>query len=210
MAGFIVEGKIIEEDDECYEEGAADVRFTIEPPEAVCHGIFEGQVGLFAGDKLIKTWPVFVEVEPNLFEIQADRGGLTVWWVKTAIRDLVPSEDALLDEVEFAAYEVQHAMRRALEDFNNALPHIRTTYTTNTFPWREQLMDGVIGHLYEAAAKLYLRDNLSYSAGGTSIDDKNKFKQYQELATMHRDRYQLWVKATKDAINAESFWGTVG
>ena len=209
-AHFVTPGKILEKGDDCYEEDATLVRFTLEPSETMRNGIYEGQVGLFSGGKLVKTWPVFVEIEPNLFAGPSQASGLTVWWVKAAIRDLVPSDESLLDEIEFANYEVMHAMRRAVDEFNSALPHISTRYTTENFPWREGLLNGVIYHLYEMASKLYLRDHLPYSAGGTTINDKDKYGQYAAKAAEHRDMWQPWVKATKDKINSASFWGTVG
>lgn len=214
---FETEGRILTPADGKYEEGATIVRFVIEPSDTMCHGIYEAQIGLFAGRdtdssraKLLYTWPVFVEIEPNLFHAQVDRGGLSVWWVKSSIRDLVASDESLLDEVEFANYEVLQAVRRAVDSFNTALPNIHQKYTTNTFQWREPLLDGVVWKLYEAAAKLYLRDHLAYAAGGTSIDDKNKYQQYQAFAQMHEKRYMEWVVTKKRELNEQTFWGVVG
>lgn len=214
---FETEGRILTDADPAYEPGATIVRFVIEPTDTMCHGIYEAQIGLFAGRdtenskaKLLYTWPAFVEIEPNLFKVQPDRGGLSVWWVKAAIRDLVPSDESLLDEVEFANYEILQATRRAIDTFNSALPNIDVKFTTNTFRWREPLIDGVIWKLYEMAAKLYLRDHLAYSAGGTSIDDKNKYQQYQTFAQIHERRFTEWTVTKKREINESSFWGTVG
>lgn len=211
---MLVEGRRVTSADLNADDEYDDIlvyEFTLEPNGTCQPGSYEGQVGLFADNKLIRVWPIFVEVEPSLFTTQKDHGGITPWWVRTAIRDLGPTEESLLTENEFANYEIIQAIRRSIDQFNETRPRLSVRYTAENWPWRETLLQGVIAKLYETAAKGYLRDHLPIRGGGSVVaEDKNKYNQYMQYAQIHDQKWQSEFMAIKHELNAGSFYGTVG
>ena len=51
------------------------------------------------------------------------------------------------------------------------------------------------------ASDSYRTNSLPYSAGGLTIDDKNKYQQYGNEAKQALAEYKEWIITTKKAIN---------
>lgn len=182
------------------------VLFVLEPAATLPPGTYEGQIGLFAVDKLIRTWPIFIEVAANLFQPQNNGNIITVAWVRTAIRD--SKESALLGEREFSTAEIQQAMRRAIDRFNAVAP-FTTEFTLADFTYRDGLLKGVMGCLFETAAAWYRREHLPYQISGGSVDDRNKFKEYQERSDKLLADFDAWASQLKHSLNSMDFWATI-
>lgn len=184
----------------------AKLSFVLEPSVKVPAGTYDGQVGVFIEGKLFKTWPVLVEITANMFV--ADAAGTPVDWIRLAIRDKYVYDDSLLADREFSTEEIMHAARRVVDRWNDT-PPILQKYDYADFPWREKLIVGVTGYLYQIAAAKYRRDHLPYSGSGVQVDDKNKAPEYESIATARLVEFDTWMSAMKNAINAEAFWGTI-
>lgn len=186
----------------------AKVTFTLEPAAATPPGTYNGQVGIFIEGRLFKTWPLLVEITANLFLATDATNSVSTDWVRLALRDKYVYDDSLLADKEFTNEEIMHAVRRTIDRWNDTPPLIQQ-YDFANFPWREKLLVGATGYLYQIAAAKYRRDHLAYSGSGVQVDDKNKSQEYEAISARRLEEFDSWMSATKHAINAESFWGTI-
>lgn len=185
---------------------AGKVGFVLEPKLSTPPGTYDGQVGIFIEDRLFKTWPLLVEITANLFV--ADAAGTPTDWIRLALRDKYVYDDSLLADKEFTNEEIMHAVRRTIDRWNDTPPLIQP-YDFANFPWREKLLIGATGYLYQIAAAKYRRDHLAYAGSGVQVDDKNKSAEYETISARRLEEFDAWMSATKHAINAESFWGAI-
>lgn len=177
-------------------------------------GIFNGNWGVLSpeGD-LIYSSRFFIIVEKSEFgTVNSNiRGGLpAVSEVRLRMRDNSPEDNPLLNTLEFDLSEICEAMLHCVRQWNTMQPPINLRFNTTNFPNPYVLMDGVMGDLYLSAAKHYRRNQLSYTAGGVSVDDKNKAQEYEVTGDKMIQEYLKWVRMTKIQINKQAWDGSMG
>lgn len=183
------------------------VSFVLLPQHTRCPGIYHAEVGLFAGDYLVKTWPVRIIVEPSAFASRSSHT-LTIPEIRMAVMDLQRDEDdQLLDDLEFTDEDIANAARRVINLWNESPPQVMP-FTHRNFPYREMWLIGTLSYLYDAGSARYSRNRLDYSAGGIRIDDKNKAAEYQARSESYRKRFSDWMMQIKYAYNMRVTWGT--
>lgn len=128
--------------------------------------------------------------------------------VRIWLRDNDPDANVLLDTFEFEPEEIRHAMTLTV-DYYNETPPFLGRYDYDKFPWRFHLLQGTAANLLFMAAHRYRRNHLNYSAGGVSVDDQNKYQQYDAAGDKLWAEYKSWVSTAKKAANAEQGWGTI-
>jgi len=133
---------------------------------------------------------------------------LTIFEVRMAMRDRCPSDNTLLEDVEFTNTEIAYCMSRPIDYWNEALPPIRNTYTAATFPYRYNWTDGAIGELLRMAGLNLTRNRLPLNAGGLSVDDKMRAENYINMGAQMIENYKTWVASKKYSINMEDTYGT--
>ena len=114
------------------------------------------------------------------------------------------AENELLDDQEFSAGTLQRARSYAI-DLWNATPPQLTIYEVANFParyvawWRRQ----AAAEALRMAAFNYIRNDLQYTAGGVSVNDKAKAEIYTKLSQlegaaadslMHRIKTMLSIR----------------
>lgn len=129
--------------------------------------------------------------------------------IRLHLRDNAPEDNYLLDTVEFDMAEIAACITRPIDQFNGMPPPINTIYNTVNFPNRYYWLEGIIANLLTLAAANYRRNQLAYSAGGLSIDDKNKEKQYLEAAMLHKKNWEDWAKMKKIQLNMDAGFGSI-
>jgi len=131
--------------------------------------------------------------------------------IRLSIRDNDPADNLLLDTYDFDLAEICHAAVRVVQLWNDQPPAIsRAIYTTNTFPFRDIWLEGIQLFLFLIAEEHYRRNWLPHRAGGTSTDDKNKFREYRAA---WQDRFQTFrhrIMHAKAQINAAGAYSTLG
>lgn len=147
-----------------------------------------------------------VNSDPNLRNL----GPPTLEEIRLSMRDNAPADNMLLDDVEFDAAEISQAVLRPIQYWNETPPPIRPLLTTKTFPFREMWLLGIHAYLFDMAANHYRRNQLSYSAGGVAIDDKNKEPQYRAASQQLQQQFREMLRAKKIEINISLFSGTLG
>jgi len=206
----------------------ARVRFVLQPPDNLDAGIYEGQVGLFVGveapaslqetpgggdstagpprPRVIETWPVMLEVRPNLFEAQDTHGRITMHWVRMSLRDHGNDDESLIEGFEWADEEIYHAVRQAVDHYNATPPFAREIRSyTRDFPDRGKLLVGVQAFLYRMAAAKFRREFMP----GESVDPNRKSGDYEQLAELRLQEFADWAVRFKAAKDSASYWGVI-
>lgn len=140
-----------------------------------------------------------------------DRGPPTIAEVRNAVRDH-PAANRLLGDYEFDAAEIGMALVSAVQAFHNEFPPIPWRIPTTGWPGgaRRQLTDGALGYLFEVAMNYHRRGHLPYSAGGLTVDDLAKEREYTAAAQLYRDRFTTWAKMVRSKANVQAGWGSLG
>lgn len=178
-------------------------------------GVYLEEWGIFTSDKrMLYSNQCCTFVRRGLFGLSSDTskrnlGPPSIEEIRLALRDNSAADNLLLDDLEFDAAEISQAVLRPIQFWNEIPPPIRPMQTTKTFPFKEMWMLGIQSYLLELAAHHYRRNQLSYSAGGVSVDDKNKEQYYARTAEHMRQRFEEMVRAKKIEINISSFSGSV-
>jgi hypothetical protein len=127
--------------------------------------------------------------------------------LRTYIWDQVAEND-LLNAQEFDNDMLTHA-RKSVVDRWNGEPPCRTTYDVTTFPeeWIYAWKRGAAAEALRMAAFRYKRNELPYSAGGVSINDKAKAEGYLAIADREEAYFMSWMHRMKLMRDAQfAFW----
>lgn len=135
-------------------------------------------------------------------------GYLTDVDVRVWLRDNDPDANLLLDDYQFTTEEIRAAMTHAVDYWNETPPYVGA-YDYDKFPYRYALLRGTAANLLFMAAHAYRRNQLQYSAGGLSVDDQNKYQQYDAAGGRLWDEYKQWVATMKRSVNVDLGWGTI-
>ena len=122
------------------------------------------------------------------------------------LRDRDPEANLLIVDYEFSDDEIQAAMTYCQDYWNEEPPYIGNIDFTDT-PFRFSLLQGTAAQLLFMAANRFRRNALSYSAGGLSVQDQEKFSAYEGAASRLWSGYRDWVKGNKLAMNMNRGWG---
>ena len=135
--------------------------------------------------------------------------------IRLHLRDSDPGENELLETVQFDIAEIALAIERPVLYWNETPPPINQRYTTDTYPFRYHWLEAIVGQLYMMAAHWYRRNHVPYQAGGVSVDDLDKSKEYEQIGQMRWQTYREWVLQKKVQLNAEAamqsspgYWGS--
>jgi len=190
------------------ETGVVSIPF--EACDFTAPGLYMAELQLIEDACIKHVYKMYVEVEASL-AWQSSRSPITIAEVRLWVRDNCPEDNFLLDEVEYKDTEIVAAIRRAVDMWNEQPPIMtRYTFTYTNFPYRSAWLDVTIGYLKRIAAEWYIRNHLSYQAGGVSIDDKNKYNQYKQDSEARIKRYNDWMAMIKPQLNAGQAWSRLG
>lgn len=201
---FDVEGNIID-----YRKGK--VVFNINQKQTKDIGVFIGEIGLFRGDYLMSRTGVYINIEPSVFDMGYKGDGMiTIPEVRLALRDSIPEENSLLDDLEFTDVEILACMRKPIDLWNSLLPATaHYAFNLQNFPFRYWWLKATVACLLEIAEINYMRNQLTYRAGGITVDDKDKWRQYGAKAKYIMDEFTNWAINTKTAMSYSSIGGHI-
>lgn len=126
--------------------------------------------------------------------------------VRIFLRDADPDANLLLDDFEFTPEEIRTAMNMAVDKWNDTPPDIKR-YDYDHFPYRSIFILGVASILLSMAANLYRRNSLAINAGGTSVNDQDKAREYDQAADRLRGEYLQAIRMKKRELNTNMGWG---
>jgi hypothetical protein len=187
------------------------VTFTLDTSTVATAGSFVSQVGLFDAGNLTNTWNVTVNILANVFQT-TQTGPISTGEVRLALLDVGTSTGGapfnnLLDDVEFSDNEISYAIGRVVDMWNET-PPVLGAYTTSNFPYRYWWTVGICALLLRMGAARYRRNRLQYSAGGVTVDDQSKDKEYEAAAQSYMQEFKEWMLKEKVRINMANCWST--
>ena len=184
---------------------------SVVPPKTLMarSGIFEMNWGITdADDQLVVTSRGLLSVERSLFagNLFNNDGPPTIQEIRMLLMDSSPSENLLLDDLEFSDEQIMLAIAKPIETWNETPPPLRKL-NTRTFPWRGAWRDGILAELYLMASAHYRRNRLQTSAAGVDSDTKNKEREYVGASQLYADKFTTWLRDKKASINMKLFNG---
>lgn len=185
-----------------------EVRFLFNATVNSTPGLFVGSVGVFQYGHLRFQQMHYLEFMPTNFTLNTG-GPITVPEVRMELMDMCPDANYLIDELEFTDAEIIHAMRWYVDRFNEMNPPIGG-YSYDAFPFRAMWMTGTVAHLLKMIAHRYRRNALQYVAGGISIKDQEKWRDYETIAEREESKSLAWARDKKIAMNITAGYGSIG
>lgn len=146
--------------------------------------------------KLILQAPRYLEITPLITSVSRP---ITIAEVRFALRDY-PEANNLLNDVEFSDNEIAYCITKPIDKWNTMLPDVGR-YDVHNFPWHDMHLNATIGELLKIAAYHYMRNQLPYSSGGLSIDDKNKGPAYMQMAQQELAKFEQFCMERKFEAN---------
>lgn len=216
LSGYDSKDKVHAIDVSVVDATSGIVRASSLPDEILRYpGVYQEEWAVFTNDqRMLFSNKCLTFVNRGLFGLSSNSsernlGPPTIEEIRLSLRDNAAADNLLLDDIEFDAAELAQAVLRPLQYWNEIPPPIRPVQTTKTFPFREMWMLGIQAYLLEISAHNYRRNQLAYSAGGLSVDDKNKEQQYAGASVRLLQRFQEMCRAKKIEINLGLFSGSV-
>lgn len=152
-----------------------------------------------------------ISVERSLFPVSIDvlyknLGPATLQEIRMMMMDSSPNENLLLDDIEFNDEQILLALAKPIRQWNETPPPIMQ-FTTRNFPYKGAWTSAVLGELHMMAAHKYRRNRLQHSAGGVTIDDLNKEREYMAEGQRLLQEYTSWLLNKKISLNMKLFVG---
>jgi hypothetical protein len=148
----------------------------------------------------------YLVVNRGQFGTDSCIGQPTIPEIRLHLRDSAPEDNYLLDETEWDIAELASCIERPVIFWNESQPDIGRSYTTHSFPFRWQWLEGIVACLYQMAAYHYRRNRAASAAAGVSLDDKNKSQEYELKGQQKWEGYRRWVQTKKAELNLDDGW----
>jgi hypothetical protein len=216
LSGYNASDQIFSIDAEVLEASTGKVRAAALPDALVrSPGVYLEEWAVMTSDKrMLFSNQCITFIRPGLFGIDNANartlGPPSVQDIRLSLRDNSNADNTLLDDVEFDSSEIAQAVLRPIQFWNEIPPPINPLLTTKTYPFKEIWLLGIQAYLLETAAHNYRRNQLAYSAGGISVDDKNKEQAYSAASARLMQRFQDMTRAKKIEVNISLFSGSIG
>ncbi len=118
-----------------------------------------------------------------------------------------PELNTLVDGVRFSPEGIEQAQIFVVDYFNLLTPPTGNSYVVENFPSRALMLIGVCGHLLRGAAIGEASNELSYSAAGIQIDDRNKASVFSQIGQSFWDEFKELSKQMKMTQNINQVYG---
>jgi hypothetical protein len=154
---------------------------------------------------------LYLYVDPGIFGVLSGvvSGPPSLAEIRLHLADY-PEVNLLLDNYEFDEAEIAFAAVRCIQYFNELPPIILRRFDTKTFPFRYNWLNGICHNLFLMRCNYFRRNKLPYQAGGLSIDDLGKEKEYLQAAMQYGEDFKQWAKHTKVRMNSDEGWSSLG
>jgi len=183
------------------------IAFDYDEQVTIQGGMLTAEVFMWQDGHLRRVHPFFFVINPDLANHQGAQ--LTIAEIRMSMRDVDPAGNFLIDQLEFTRNEIALCMRRCIDYWNETPPPV-SRYTPANFPWRYSYSLAVAAQLYRMAASNKMRNDLPYSAGGVTVQDTVKWKNYQALSDKLWEDWMRWVRDTKYNQNCMGAFQVLG
>lgn len=114
---------------------------------------------------------------------------------RNRIYDTDPIKNILVGDLDFSDEQIEGYIIEALYDINEAEP--RTSLRIETFPKTSLLLDGALIFMLQAKGLLHLRNQVSYSDAGFSVNLDDKSGHYAQWMAQSIASYREKLKEFK-------------
>lgn len=192
------------------DEGKVSIHVT--PEHTKFPGIYNGEVICYPLDNthaILKSCPFYLYITFGLNSANAC-SLMPLSEIRLMLRDSSLEENLLIDGLNFTDEEILLATKLTIQKFNDIPPRENfPIFNSSNFPFKSILLEGIIGQLFFMIAEYHRKNNLQYSAGGVSLNDKNKEPNYLQSGQMHWQEFLQLAKAEKVKMNMDLNWGTI-
>jgi hypothetical protein len=182
------------------------------PPQVMNNsGVWLAEFGILDGDDdLLFTNECYIYNEISGWGGSTVGGLPSVDTVRLSLRDSDPGLNELIDDHDYDLAEIAAAAARVVNYWNDQPPPVRRAiFSATTFPFREIWLTGMHMFLFQAAEEHYRRNVLPHSAGGTTVDDKNRHREYRQAMADRQLEFKRLVMHRKAQLNAEGGYRTL-
>jgi hypothetical protein len=127
-------------------------------------------------------------------------GPITIGEVRMQLRDF-PQLNEYWNNNEFSTAEIVHSLIQPIYVWNETPPPV-IKYSASSFPYRSKWLDATTANLMRTAAAWLLRNHRTIRyADGTVDSDKDKYREYLQIAENKWAEYKVFCATEKLAIN---------
>ena len=127
-------------------------------------------------------------------------------YLRLFMRD-TPELNRLIRKEESDAEMYEFAIEMAISEYNTT-PPVTNIVSIENYPSLYLLMHGAAIQLLKSNGILQARNELSYSAGGSSFIRSNKSNYYMQWMINFANQYTITLSNTKIASNVRKGWGS--
>lgn len=198
-----------------YDPEAGVLRFRLDTKMAPVTGVYQLSWGLKnSAGEIFATNETLLFVERSLYAftgVSTDyvSGPPSLEEIRLALLDHAGT-NSMLSRVEFFDEQIADAIAWPVRQWNESPPPVLPLLDTRSFPFREAWLGAVCGRLLLAAAHNYRREHLAYAAGGITLDDKNKEREYLAAASQLLKEWEVFRTHKKYELNLKAAAGWLG
>lgn len=119
-----------------------------------------------------------------------------------------PELNTLVDGVRFPDKLIDDTAIMVVDYYNSVPPPLSDMYTIENFPYAYVLLMGTVGMLLRGAAVGEASNNLSYSAAGVQVNDRDKAQIFTSAGTEMWNEAKQMIKDIKIGRNIAGAYGT--
>lgn len=121
-----------------------------------------------------------------------------------------PGLNTLIDGVKWSDEDIDKACIDVIDAYNIIPPPIGHVNSIESFPHRYLLLIGASGHLLRGAAIGEAVNQLTYSAEGVQVSDRDKAQLFTELGNGFWKEFLDTARQIKISQNVNALLGTIG
>lgn len=200
----------VNSDVELVEAASGTLRARIPASIVAKPGVYVAEIGILNEDEeLIGLNRCYVLVRKNSWAATGTpKGPPDLDSIRLSLRDNDFVDNELIDAYGFDLAEICTAITQSVLRWNETPPDLaRARYNTQTFPYRDIWLVGIRAYLFNLAEEYYRRNHLQYNAGNTSIDDKNRHREYGQAFLSTTKQFIDEVQRKKVALNIAGGFG---
>lgn len=187
------------------------ITIALDKTELPYAGVWLASLRLIGATGAIQAqYDMYLYVERDYHSGETKNKPISITDVRMELLDRCPSDNALLDDVEFGDSAIAYCILKPVNEWNETPPIIgQYQYTQATFPYRYHWVQATCAELLRMAARNLIRNKLDYNAGGLNVQDRARGAVYLQIAEQMRAEWQDWMRREKVRLNAESCYGSV-
>lgn len=121
-----------------------------------------------------------------------------------------PEANTLIQGMRWTDEDIDRACVDVIDAYNSIPPPVGFVSSVETFPLRYLLLIGVAGHLLRGAAVSEASNQLTYSAEGVQVADRDKAQIFTELGNAFWREFLDMSKQVKVSQNVNALLGSTG